>query len=349
VSNASALIVDNSNLNVTPGQNYHSFFAYEEGRAGNEWRHDVTLDTNSGNSLGAPSVSDATATLRIGASITGGEGFEGEILEVIVFSVYPTATQITQLNTYLYERYVETPLEVLGTNLELWLQANKGITLNGSDVSAWADQSGKSNNFSQGTPLNQPAFNVGDSNWGGRPSLTLDGVDHFLSSDDTASTWNFLHDGTGGGYFSIYRLSSAQDWQSVLSTFDTAGPGFRFLARRNSDAADFGVWNDLAGVVVHDSPTLANVGQNQTALSAYEDSVATDDMIIYRNGQFVHGEETVSSPSAGSPNTTLTIGGLPGVRFSGEIIEIIAFSVYPTDGVISRLITYSNWTYPNLI
>lgn len=38
------------------------------------------------------------------------------------------------------------------------LNADEGITLNGSDVSAWADQSGEGNDFAQSTPADQPSF-----------------------------------------------------------------------------------------------------------------------------------------------------------------------------------------------
>lgn len=41
--------------------------------------------------------------------------------------------------------------------LVLWLD-NTLVTLNGSDVSAWPDQSGAGNHFTQGTPSLQPAY-----------------------------------------------------------------------------------------------------------------------------------------------------------------------------------------------
>ena len=47
------------------------------------------------------------------------------------------------------------------TGLEAWYKFNTGITLNGSDVSAWADSSTNSFNMVQATASEQPAYNSG--------------------------------------------------------------------------------------------------------------------------------------------------------------------------------------------
>lgn len=45
------------------------------------------------------------------------------------------------------------------SNLELWLESDMGVyTLNGSNVAAWADQSGNGNHAVQATAVNQPAY-----------------------------------------------------------------------------------------------------------------------------------------------------------------------------------------------
>lgn len=65
----------------------------------------------------------------------------------------------------------------------LWLRSDLGITLNGSDVSAWADQSGLARNVSQGTPSKQPAYMTGGQS--GKPFL------RFTTADSTflRGTW----------------------------------------------------------------------------------------------------------------------------------------------------------------
>ena len=47
-------------------------------------------------------------------------------------------------------------------NLEAWYKFQTGITLNGSDVSAWADSSTNSFNMEQATASKQPAYNAGN-------------------------------------------------------------------------------------------------------------------------------------------------------------------------------------------
>ena len=62
--------------------------------------------------------------------------------------------------------------------LKSWHRSDLGITLNGSTVSSWADQSGNGFNLDQGTGSKQPLFESGALN--GLPVITLDGVDDYL-------------------------------------------------------------------------------------------------------------------------------------------------------------------------
>lgn len=71
-----------------------------------------------------------------------------------------------------------TPLTILGAELLAWYRADLGITLNGSTVSAWADQSGNGHHLTQGTATNQPLFEA--AGLGGQPSVYFDGVDNFM-------------------------------------------------------------------------------------------------------------------------------------------------------------------------
>lgn len=51
------------------------------------------------------------------------------------------------------------------------LDAARGVSLNGADVAAWADQSGNGNHVAQGTANLQPAFNASNPHFRSRPSI----------------------------------------------------------------------------------------------------------------------------------------------------------------------------------
>lgn len=62
------------------------------------------------------------------------------------------------------------------SGLAAWYRADLGVTLNGSTVSAWADQSGTGDankNVSQGVAANQPTFVASDALFGGQPCVSF--------------------------------------------------------------------------------------------------------------------------------------------------------------------------------
>lgn len=70
-----------------------------------------------------------------------------------------------------------SPTDIAG--LKLWLKADAGVTLNGSTVSQWDDQSGNGNHASQSTASYQPTFVANQLN--GKPVLRFDGSNDFLN------------------------------------------------------------------------------------------------------------------------------------------------------------------------
>lgn len=67
----------------------------------------------------------------------------------------------------------------VATPVALWLRGDLGITLNGANVSAWADQGPDGRDFAQGTAGDQPLFEASSIN--SLPGLRFDsGNDEFL-------------------------------------------------------------------------------------------------------------------------------------------------------------------------
>ena len=75
-----------------------------------------------------------------------------------------------------------------------WFRSDLGVTLNGSTVSAWADQTGNGKHVTQATAGNQPTYSLAGGR-GGRPKITS-AASRFLQGS-TADDWTFLHSGAG--------------------------------------------------------------------------------------------------------------------------------------------------------
>lgn len=69
------------------------------------------------------------------------------------------------------------------------VQADRGVTLNGTTVSAWADTSGNGKDYTQATGIKQPTYNATGLN--GRPYMSFDG-----SNDNMTSLLNLSAPGT---------------------------------------------------------------------------------------------------------------------------------------------------------
>lgn len=78
------------------------------------------------------------------------------------------------------------------TGLFVWLKADDGVTADGSNaVSAWTDQSGSGNNFTQTTAANKPTLTANAQN--GKPSVVFDGTsDYMLTGSITFGAWSMF-------------------------------------------------------------------------------------------------------------------------------------------------------------
>lgn len=106
----------------------------------------------------------------------------------------------------------------LGSSLALWLRADKGVSLNGSSVTAWADLSGNGRDFSQGTASKQPTINA--TGLGGRPAVVFDGVNDIVSaaglsalttSADTFIVMQLANDPPTQGFGACWQIASTNN------------------------------------------------------------------------------------------------------------------------------------------
>lgn len=232
-----------------------------------------------------------------------------------------------------------TPSEFAPVDLAgcaLWLRADKGITLNGSTVAAWANQGTLGGSVTQGTAASQPTYSAaGGPN--GRPALTFDGGD-WLTSDLAASSWAFLH-GANSTIFVVWKTTSANPnaYFGLLSTASsgTADRGYALfyddrsgLSRNDRLIANFNNGGATVGGVLtaNNAFTAATWGVAETVF-AYQD--AGSDLIVLANGTSVGTSESAVATSASAPQGPLELGRLvndAGSRLIGSIAEAIAFN-----------------------
>ena len=74
---------------------------------------------------------------------------------------------------------VSSPIEI--QKLISWFKADKGIALNGANVSQWDDPINQ-HNLIQATAADQPLYSSSDSDFNNKPSVTFDGGNEFLQT-----------------------------------------------------------------------------------------------------------------------------------------------------------------------
>lgn len=135
-----------------------------------------------------------------------------------------------------------TPAQLPG--LVLWLDAATGVTTAQSKVSAWADQSGKTNNATQATAAQQPTLVTGVIN--NHPVVRFDGSTMAMEIADTAT----LQWGTDD-----YTIEIVGSWKNAQTA-----PGILFAKAIYNIAPYAGalVWANMMGASTSTSLGAAN-------------------------------------------------------------------------------------------
>lgn len=202
------------------------------------------------------------------------------------------------------------------TNLVLWLKADAGVTLNGTAVKAWNDQSKPAYNVTQAATANQPTYQAAVLN--GYPVLTFDGTNDRLVSTE-ANAFAFREGDLS--WFIVARSNDNAARKTVFGTLNNGNynPSTRGIAGGFNASEQPYAWYRENGIVQATSALNEWVilGTRRVSGTAY----------LYRN--------SVEVGSGSAPGDIVNAGalcvGCAGATqlsdfFMGDVAEIIIFN-----------------------
>lgn len=229
---------------------------------------------------------------------------------------------------------------------KVWLDASDTATIteSGNAVSSWTDKSANAYVFQQTTATSKPSTNTRTIN--SLNVIDFDGVNDELVSTAASSTWNFLHNATGGTIFLACIVDSVPDGACTLVTTSGAGstdPGiYTFVSTTPKHIIYVG---SSSGWVVRNTTTTSMSFGTAVVLGYQTDpsNATTEDRAkLYRNNNTniasnIDGGATYTTNNA---NLTLRFGG-PGFNpLDGAFGEILIYDSQLSSADIDENMTY---------
>ena len=208
--------------------------------------------------------------------------------------------------------------------LQLWLRADTGVGLSGSEVTAWADQSGEGNDALAPAAANRPDFVASAPGLNGSPTLRFDGSSDYLRIDSRILPDN-IDEMT---VFSVARADTDNNASIVgirsasrpLIQLDQQGGGAPNLGK-----ARFIVGNSAATVNSLDgihtgsygiySGQLTKSGSASTATVAFGGEPGAPATGSFGTGALASGEQRIGSVTDGGHN----------YYWDGDIAEVLIY------------------------
>jgi len=178
------------------------------------------------------------------------------------------------------------------TGLEAWYKFQTGITLNGSDVSAWADSSENSFNMVQATASEQPDYNSGaiefapadTHNLGSASDITLSGAFTIgIKLNIAAAGGIIIGDNTETGEFfklfstTVLRIKIDNATADVELDSGTWGDGYMVVTRNASNKITLwwnGVQQTTATPTQSGTANIDTIGVRKTDINPYDGTIS---------------------------------------------------------------------------
>ena len=178
------------------------------------------------------------------------------------------------------------------TGLEAWYKFQTGITLNGTDVSAWADSSENSFDMVQATASEQPAYNSGDieftpvhtHNLGADSDITLSGAFTIgIRLNIAAIGGIIIGDNTATGEFfklfssTVLRIKIDNLTANVELDGGAWGDGYMIVTRNSSNVITLwwkGVQQTTATPTLSGTANIDTIGVRREDLNPYDGTIS---------------------------------------------------------------------------
>lgn len=240
------------------------------------------------------------------------------------------------------ERYLN-PLDLAPT---MWLDSTKGLTLSGSNVTAWADQSGNGNNVVQATGANQPVVAstiVGNAiQFAGNQWLTTAANVNLTTTDKLSLFVVANYTSTG---FDGYLFGSSTAYVNFFGFGIGIPPGaggrlFFVDTKGNVGISQSGNWNGSAASTAR-----------RSFVATVDRALTTNEASLYMNGVAQVNNLTSNANNTDNfANDKLTVGAAwaATVPARSNIYEVMFFNRLLTSDEIARLSYYSRQRYTTL-
>lgn len=177
--------------------------------------------------------------------------------------------------------------------------------------------------LTQATSAQQCAVPAANASFQNRVSATF--VDQRYLSNSAASSWRFLHDGTGVAVYSVLSLDTVTGSKYLLAT-SSGGTGTGFNHGPVGAALACFVGNGTAAIANPSGGTLA-ISTAYYWRYRYTENVSPEVDVYIKTSSAATTASTSAAPAAGDAGSTLELGNRPAnnAPFVGKWCETIIF------------------------
>jgi hypothetical protein len=225
------------------------------------------------------------------------------------------------------------------SGLALWLNADQGVTTNGTAVSGWADQSANAHDASQSNTFNQPQLVSNALN--GHAVVRFNGNSDFLGLNGQVLT---------SQQFSILavvndtRSSGDGSFREVFSNWNFSNETASvFLGTANTNPVGARLTDNMGGATDPNARPGEGIGaiSDPSTHFIFTGVSGTTDATIYQNSNLIASHRSALSPrDLTTPYVIGQQGNINGEFWQGDIAELLVY-----DRALSSSELQQDWSY----